>query len=262
MKSYFQHFSKPDIFQSDNGTEFKNPLIKGYCEKKNIKFINGRVRHPQSQGVVEKINDFVAKSLKSSFEAYLNKEKLEIGLADEKEWWGIETALLMFVANQNSKVHTVTNFPPNELVNYRDINNNEHLKIINQVKEKIYSYYTPKAPKEADTCKRKVKSKNKRLPNLKIGMKVFMIGEIKKDEKNMAIVENTLIKKTKIETNLNKKKIPVIITDVSNLMNNLIKVKVVGKPQNDSICVDEIYTIHLKNIEITNADSWKANLEE
>ena len=45
-------------------------------------------------------------------------------------------------------------------------------------------------------------------------------------------------------------------------MNNLIKVKVVGKPQNDSICVDEIYTIHLKNIEITNADSCKANLEK
>ena len=196
LEIVFSTFSKPDIFQSDNGTEFKNPLIKGYCEKKKIKFINGRVRHPQSQGVVEKINDFVAKSLKSSFEAYLNKEKLEIGLADEKEWWGIETALLMFVANQNSKVHTVTNFPPNELVNYRNINN-EHLKIINQVKEKIYSYYAPKAPKEADTCKRKVKSKNKRLPNLKIGMKVFMIGEIKKDEKNMAIVENTLIKKLK-----------------------------------------------------------------
>ena len=50
----FNQFGKPEIFQSDNGTEFQNSLLKTLCEKLGIKKIHGSVRHPQSQGAAEK----------------------------------------------------------------------------------------------------------------------------------------------------------------------------------------------------------------
>jgi len=56
---YFQNviasFGRPNILQINNGKEFKNTGLKEYCEKKNI-YINGSVRHPQSQGLVERHN--------------------------------------------------------------------------------------------------------------------------------------------------------------------------------------------------------------
>jgi len=260
LEIVFSTFTKPDVFQSDNGTEFKNSLIKNYCENKKIKFINGGVRHPQSQGVVEKINDFIAKTLKASFQEYMIEKKMEQNETTEKKCWGIETALMMFVANQNSKMHTVTNFIPNELVNYRDRNNKDHLKIINQVKERIYSYYAPKDPNSTKTKKRKLKPKNK-LPNLEIGDKVFIVGNVKKAENDNKIIEDIPKKKTEIERDLYKRKICATVVDISHLKNDHIKVKVIGRPQNKSIQTNEIYDIHLKNVEITNQDSWNSNLD-
>ena len=223
LEIVFSTFTKPNIFQSDNGTEFKNSDVKKFCENKNIKIINGGVRHPQSQGVVEKINDFVAKSLKASFEDFLKKlkesEKTEIESEIKKkkkvnkkgnnnkekkftgQRWGIETALMMFVSNQNSKPHTVTNLPPVELINYRNLNNSDHLKIIEKVKERIYSYYLPKPPKEKEGSRKKKKVDKKRLPNLKLDMKVFMIGDVKKISKINQLFQLLQLKKLKLKPN-------------------------------------------------------------
>ena len=57
----FSYFGMPYLLQSDNGCEFVNAVIKdlltnweGLC-----KTINGRPRHPQSQGAVERGNQEV-----------------------------------------------------------------------------------------------------------------------------------------------------------------------------------------------------------
>ena len=75
LEIVFSTFKKPDIFQSDNGTEFKNALIKNYLKNNRIEYINGGVRHPQSQRVVEKINDFLVKPLKTSLKIVILKKK-------------------------------------------------------------------------------------------------------------------------------------------------------------------------------------------
>ena len=68
------------IFQSDNGSEFCNQdlrnLIKNWsC---NVTFVNGRPRHSQSQGLVERGNRAVKDKI--------SKMKAEIGMADQVLW--------------------------------------------------------------------------------------------------------------------------------------------------------------------------------
>ena len=52
----FSYFGLPKILQSDNGREFVNGLVKKLVEDwpGEITIINGRARHPQSQGLVER----------------------------------------------------------------------------------------------------------------------------------------------------------------------------------------------------------------
>ena len=49
------HLGPPKILQSDNGTEFKGALTI-LLRQYGIQVINGRPRHPQSQGMVAKAN--------------------------------------------------------------------------------------------------------------------------------------------------------------------------------------------------------------
>ena len=49
---WIMHFGPPKVLQSDNGTEFKGALSL-LLHEHGIKVINGRPRHPQSQGMVE-----------------------------------------------------------------------------------------------------------------------------------------------------------------------------------------------------------------
>jgi len=261
LEIVFSTFTKPSIFQSDNGGKFKNQLVKDYCKRNKIEFINGRVRHPQSQGVVEKINEFISKSLKSSFEDYLSK-KNNNNSNNTQQNWEIEMALMMFVINQNNKPHTVTNYAPIELVNYRSKENPEHLKIINQVKAKVYSYYAPKEANDLGNQNKKKKVKKNRLPNFKPNMKVFIIGRVKKAGNSKSIVKDNTSKLSKFEKLLNKRKIPALVSDVSTIKNNHIRVKIIGEPQHQSLKVNEIYDVHLEFIEPANLDSWQSLLDE
>ena len=53
----FTTFGAPTILQSDNGKEFNSQVIKKLVEMwPGTKIINGRPRHPQSQGLVERGN--------------------------------------------------------------------------------------------------------------------------------------------------------------------------------------------------------------
>ena len=53
------------IIHSDNGREFVNGVIKRTiaCWPGTCKLINGRPRHPRSQGCIEKVNDSLVKQI-------------------------------------------------------------------------------------------------------------------------------------------------------------------------------------------------------
>ena len=59
-------FGAPTILQSDNGKEFMASIIKEIVALwPSTKIINGRPRHPQSQGLIEKGNDVLEVKLSS-----------------------------------------------------------------------------------------------------------------------------------------------------------------------------------------------------
>ncbi|KAG0442557.1 Pro-Pol polyprotein [Dictyocoela muelleri] len=55
----------PKEIHSDNGTEFKNRLIKHLCSKFNVKHVFGRPNHPETQGQIERFNKTIKTSLRS-----------------------------------------------------------------------------------------------------------------------------------------------------------------------------------------------------
>ena len=52
-------YGKPEIFQIDNGTEFRNKNVKWYLVTIEIKYIHRRPNHPKSQCAVEAFNKTV-----------------------------------------------------------------------------------------------------------------------------------------------------------------------------------------------------------
>ena len=50
------------VVQSDNGREFKGAVAM-LCKRLKIKVINGRPRHPQTQGLVEQANSVAKKKI-------------------------------------------------------------------------------------------------------------------------------------------------------------------------------------------------------
>ena len=67
IKLFIMNFGKCKIFQSDNGTEFKNLELKIFLENEDIKQVFSRVYHPQSNGVVEAIHKTVRKFLLNEY---------------------------------------------------------------------------------------------------------------------------------------------------------------------------------------------------
>ena len=65
----FMTFGAPRILHSDNGKEFAAQIIKDLIALyPKIVIINGRPRHPQSQGLVEKGNDILEMKLSAWLE--------------------------------------------------------------------------------------------------------------------------------------------------------------------------------------------------
>jgi IS30 family transposase len=59
-------FGAPKILQSDNGREFVNSVINQLISRwPSCKIVNGRPRHPQSQGSVERSNQDVENMLRA-----------------------------------------------------------------------------------------------------------------------------------------------------------------------------------------------------
>ena len=65
----FCYFGPPRILQSDNGREFVNMIIRKVVADwpGEVTIVNGRARHPQSQGLVERANAKVEQMLACHF---------------------------------------------------------------------------------------------------------------------------------------------------------------------------------------------------
>ena len=63
----FPYFGVPKIFQSNNGKEFVNSVIGKLLHSwgADIQIIQGRPRHPQSQGVIERAHRTMEQKLAS-----------------------------------------------------------------------------------------------------------------------------------------------------------------------------------------------------
>ncbi|CAB4395070.1 unnamed protein product [Rhizophagus irregularis] len=60
----FCQFGPPIILQSDNGKEFTAQIIKNLVDLwPGLKLVNGRPRHPQSQGLIERANSILEKKI-------------------------------------------------------------------------------------------------------------------------------------------------------------------------------------------------------
>ena len=82
IKQAFAQFMPPKILHSDNGSEFKNNLIKSYWEGKGINFVNETPKHSQSQGTIEAFNKTEQNFLILTKDAQNDKFNLEHSIAD------------------------------------------------------------------------------------------------------------------------------------------------------------------------------------
>ena len=95
---------EPEIFQTDNGTEFSNKDVEGYLEAKKI--IHGRPNYPESQGAVEAFSKTVQDYLSDCYK----NDKIN-GFE-----WVLKLRLSGFLNFYNQKKkHTTTNMIPAEI---------------------------------------------------------------------------------------------------------------------------------------------------
>ena len=99
----------PAILQSDNGTEFKNEIVRVMCASYGIKMVHGRPRHPQSQGSVERSNDCVGKMLMSWMLEHKSKH-WSVGLPEVQ----FRKNLRYHSGHKNSPYELLYCQPPNE----------------------------------------------------------------------------------------------------------------------------------------------------
>lgn len=94
-------FGPPKILQCDNGGEFKGATL-ALLQSWGIRVINGRPRHPETQGVAEKAN--------STFKTKLRAWKADSGRSD----WA--HALPEISLSMNQQKHTTTGQTPYQIV--------------------------------------------------------------------------------------------------------------------------------------------------
>ena len=100
----------PHIFHSDNGREFVNQLLHSLLEtwsSGNVTFVNGRPRHSQSQGLVERGN----RTVQEKIAAIKNDEGFTGKMSFPWVSW-----LPRIMYSINTQVHTTTKEMPYKLV--------------------------------------------------------------------------------------------------------------------------------------------------
>ena len=131
IKSFIRSNGKCEIFQTDNGKEFNNIILKTFLENNNIKYLRSSPYHPQSNGCCEAVHKEVKSYLLRA--KHLNKDKFDLEIS-------IEDAIDF----HNNRVLKSTGYKP---VDLRD--NNDEM-VIKEVVENVIK-----------SMKRKIKVNNK-----------------------------------------------------------------------------------------------------
>ena len=101
LQSLFLCGAKPKALLMDCAQNFQSRVLKNFCENHGIKRIFATPYHPQTCGMVERINGTII-------------EKLRVELKDHprRKW---STLLTDVVKNYNNSIHDITGFTPNYL---------------------------------------------------------------------------------------------------------------------------------------------------
>ena len=116
IKLFIQNFWKPVLLQTDNGLEFCNSDLSNFCTNNDIKIINGKPWHPQSQGACEVCHKEIKKFIYTKFYEGKDNFNLNKSLAD-------------IINIHNNKKHSITEEVPKYV---RDLNNKDDIEIINE----------------------------------------------------------------------------------------------------------------------------------
>ena len=131
IKIFFRENGKCEIFQTDNGKEFNNVILKTYLENNNVKYLRSAPYHPQTNGCCEVVH----KEIKS----YLLRKKEE-----KEDNFDLEIEIEEAIEFHNFRTIKSTGFKPIEIRHVVDKN------IIENVNNNIIK-----------SMKRKLKNKNK-----------------------------------------------------------------------------------------------------
>ena len=146
IKSFIRYNGKCQIFQTDNGKEFNNILLKTYLENNNIKYLRSAPYHPQSNGCCEAVHKEIKNYLLSAKDKKKESFDLEISLEDAIDF-------------HNNRKMKSTGFKPIEL---KDCTNEQ---LIDQVNKNIIK-----------SMKRKIKKEN----NIQKNTLLLITSEIEK----------------------------------------------------------------------------------
>jgi len=213
--------------QFDHGTEFVNSTMTELCNSKGVKIIKGSVRHPQSQGLVERMNGLLSFSVRYAFTKYLSD------LAkDKNKSINLDLVLKAFIENENNRVHLITKEVPNHLIVTKD------KELIKTVKQRIHVFYSKRNDNIANV-------------SLKKGMKMFIIKKVRADRKKKTLLAE---KETLFSKRL-KVKIPAEISSTAKLSRNQVNVRV--KANTDSHIPPGVYTIKTELLAVASEKAWK-----
>lgn len=105
LEEIFGQNGHPKILHSDNGSEFCNKVVKEYLDKHDINFIHGRVKHPQSQGCIEKFNRRIQEDLSREY----HQSKI-----DSNFKFKLIESITRCINAYNMQVSSTTKYPPIE----------------------------------------------------------------------------------------------------------------------------------------------------
>ena len=170
IKAFLRANGNCEIFQTDNGKEFNNQLLKIYLENNHIKYLRSAPYHPQSNGCCEAVHKEIKNYL------LVLKEK-------QKEKFDLDIAIEEAIDYHNNRKMKSTGYKP------ADIKDTSNEDVIKEVVENIIK-----------SMRRKVKFDQKALKNtlLLICPEIEMISNIynlkKKKSKKNFIIPAILIK--------------------------------------------------------------------
>jgi transposase InsO family protein len=138
--AFSKFFKKPQIIHSDNGTEFKNKIVKDTLTFYKIKQVFGKPRKPRSQGAVENFNGIISKYVFREFDNYL-MTNISNKKTKGNVYFDLQNVLEIICNNLNTIKCSVTGEIPQKALFYEEDRDSEKIK---KMKEHIDHYYNRK----------------------------------------------------------------------------------------------------------------------